>query len=42
MNGQTGEIKGKLPIDYGKLTRVSGIVGGALAAACLLASYFIL
>lgn len=42
MNGQTGEIKGKLPVDYGKLSRVSALVGGILAGACLLASYFIL
>ena len=42
MNGQTGEIKGKLPIDYGKLSRISALIGGILAGACLLASYFVL
>ena len=42
MNGQTGEIKGKLPIDFRKLSGVSAIIGGILAGACLLASYFVL
>ncbi len=42
MNGQTGEIKGKLPIDYGKLSAASAVVGGILGVLCLLASYFIL
>ncbi len=42
MNGQTGEIKGKLPLSMGKLAAHSAILGGCLAAACLLLSYFVL
>ena len=42
MNGQTGEIKGVLPIAYRKLTGVSALVGGVLAGICLLLSYFFL
>lgn len=42
MNGQTGEIRGVLPIDYGKLAGASAAVGGVLAAVCLVLSYFFL
>lgn len=39
MNGQTGEIHGKLPVDAGKLSMVSGIIGALVFALILLILY---
>ena len=41
MNGCTGEICGKLPIDKGKLWRKALSVGGIVFALAMLASYFL-
>lgn len=38
MNGQTGNICGKLPIDYKKLGLTSGIVGAVVMILCLIGS----
>lgn len=42
MNGCTGEVCGKLPIDKKKLYLSSGIIAAAVLAAGLLLSYFVL
>lgn len=38
MNGQTGRICGKLPIDYKKLGLTSGLIGAAVMILCLIGS----
>ncbi len=42
MNGQTGEVHGKLPVNYGKLAGVSGIVSGGVFALILALLYFLM
>ena len=42
MNGQTGEIHGKLPVSYGKLAGVSGILGGVVFGVILSLLYFLM
>ena len=39
MNGQTGTIRGELPVDYKKLSLFSLIVGVALAVVCMIGGY---
>ena len=41
MNGATGAVCGKLPIDKGKLLRFGLLVGGAVFAALCLGGYFL-
>lgn len=38
MNGQTGTVCGKLPVDYKKLGLVSGLIGAAVMILCLIGS----
>jgi len=40
MNGQTGEVQGKLPVSYGKLTLWSALLGAALFAGTLALQFF--
>ena len=40
MNGQTGEICGKLPISGGKLWRDSGILAAAIAVLICIGGWF--
>ncbi len=41
MNGCTGEVCGKLPIDKGKLFRKAALIAGLVFAAVCVASYFL-
>lgn len=41
MNGQTGNVCGKLPVDHGKLALWSGILGAIVFAVMMLIGYFI-
>ena len=41
MNGCTGEVCGKLPIDKRKLRRTALLVGGVVFALCCLLGYFL-
>ena len=41
MNGQTGKIAGKLPIDRKKLSFVSVLAGAAAAVVCLIGGYLL-
>lgn len=42
MNGCTGEVCGKLPLDKGRLWRKALLVGGIVFAVCCLIAYFLL
>lgn len=42
MNGQTGEIHGKLPVSYGKLSAVAGGIGGIVFVLVLALLYLFL
>ncbi len=41
MNGDTGEVQGRLPISAGKLAGFSAVIGGIVSALALAISYFI-
>lgn len=41
MNGQTGKVCGELPVDYGKLTLVSGILSAAVLILGLIGGFFL-
>ena len=41
MNGQTGKVCGELPVDYKKLTLVSGIISAAVLVLGLLGGLLI-
>ena len=41
MNGQTGTVCGKLPIDYKKLGLTSGLVGAVIMILCLIGGFLI-
>lgn len=41
MNGRTGSVCGKLPIDKGKLAGFSAIIGALAAAVCAVILYFV-
>ncbi len=42
MNGCTGEICGKLPVDNGKLLRNAALIAAAIFGVCALVSYFLI
>lgn len=41
MNGQTGNVCGKLPVDKGRLAAVAGVVGLIIMALCMAGGYFL-
>ena len=41
MNGQTGKVCGELPVDYGKLTFISGILAAAVLILGLIGGFFL-